>query len=322
MTLDVTHTEKSELHLRNKHRSRYNFQQLCYTCKELVPHVFINKFGEKTIDFSNPESVIVLNKALLKQFYDIHSWDIPTGYLCPPIPGRADYIHYIADLLASVNNSKIPRGKSIKILDVGVGANCIYPIIGLKEYNWDFVGSDIDYEAINSANKIIDADKKLKGRISIRLQKDKLHFFENIIGKDEFIDACICNPPFHSSSKEAKDTAKKKWEQLKKSERPENLLNFGGQNNELWVKGGEETFVRNVAKESLAFGKQCFWFTTLVAKKANLAGVYRMLHSLNPVEVKTITMAQGQKESRIVAWTFLTLEEQQNWMDTRWKATK
>ena len=57
-----------------------------------------------------------------------------------------------------------------------------------------------------------------------------------------------------ASSKEAKDAAKKKWEKLKKSERPENLLNFGGQNNELWVKGGEETFVREMAKESQLFG--------------------------------------------------------------------
>ena len=322
MTLDANHTEKNELHLRNKHRSRYNFQQLCYTCKELLPHVFTNKFGEKTIDFANPESVIVLNKALLKQFYDIHSWDIPAGYLCPPSPGRADYIPYVADLLASFNNNKIPRGKSIKILDVGVGANCIYPIIGLKEYNWDFVGSDIDFEATISAKKIIDADKKLKGRIDIRLQKDKKRFFENILVKDELIDACICNPPFHASSKEAKDAAKKKWEKLKKSERPENLLNFGGQNNELWVKGGEETFVREMAKESQLFGKNCFWFTTLVAKKANLASIYRMLHSLSPVEVKTITMAQGQKESRIVAWTFLSETEQQDWIQKRWKATK
>ena len=29
----------------------------------------------------------------------------PNENLCPPIPGRADYIHHIADLL-SINNNK------------------------------------------------------------------------------------------------------------------------------------------------------------------------------------------------------------------------
>ena len=313
---------KPGLHPRNKHKNGYNFDILTKHNKNLVPFVRKNEYGTVTIDFSDPKAVKQLNLTLLEVHYGIKDWTFPDENLCPPIPGRADYIHYVADLLASFNNNKIPRGKSIKILDVGVGANCIYPIIGLKEYNWDFVGSDIDFEATISAKKIIDADKKLKGRIDIRLQKDKKRFFENILDKEELIDACICNPPFHASSKEAKDAAKKKWEKLKKSERPENLLNFGGQNNELWVKGGEETFVREMAKESQLFGKNCFWFTTLVAKKANLASIYRMLHSLNPVEVKTITMAQGQKESRIVAWTFLSETEQQDWIQKRWKATK
>ena len=140
----------------------------------------LNIVFSDSIDFFNSEAVKALNTALLKHFYAISFWEIPENYLCPPIPGRADYIHYVADLFASVNNDKIPRGKSIKILDVGVGANCIYPIIGLKEYNWDFVGSDIDFEATISAKKIIDADKKLKGRIDIRLQKDKKRFFENL----------------------------------------------------------------------------------------------------------------------------------------------
>ncbi len=322
MTVEINHSEKSELHPRNKHRKRYNFAQLINACKELAPFVSYNKFKEQSIDFANPLAVIMLNKALLKQYYNVSVWDLPEGYLCPPIPGRADYIHYVADLLASVNQNVVPKGKSIKVMDIGVGANCIYPIIGAKDYNWNFVGTDIDYEAINSANKIVAADKILKERIEIRLQSDKKLFFKNVWKEKEYIDVTICNPPFHASSKEAKDGSKKKWEHLKKSERPENLLNFGGQNNELWYKGGEETFVRNMAKESLEYGKNCFWFTTLVAKKSNLAGVYRMLHSLNPVEVRTISMAQGQKASRIVAWTFLTAEEQLLWRKKRWTVTK
>ena len=41
-----------------------------------------------------------LNKALLAHFYAVKHWDIPDGFLCPPVPGRADYVHHLADLLA------------------------------------------------------------------------------------------------------------------------------------------------------------------------------------------------------------------------------
>ncbi|WP_369527369.1 RlmF-related methyltransferase [Shimia thalassica] len=33
---------------------------------------------------------------------------MPAGYLCPPIPGRIDYIHYRADLFADNHNQEIP----------------------------------------------------------------------------------------------------------------------------------------------------------------------------------------------------------------------
>jgi 23S rRNA (adenine1618-N6)-methyltransferase len=146
-------TEKIKLHPRNKHRLLYDFKELSKGTPELLKFVSINKFNNESIDFADPLAVKTLNKALLNYFYNIAYWDIPAGFLCPPIPGRADYIHYVADLLASFNSGVIPTGNSIRCLDIGVGANCVYPIIGNKEYNWKFVGSDIDSIAINSAKK-------------------------------------------------------------------------------------------------------------------------------------------------------------------------
>jgi 23S rRNA (adenine1618-N6)-methyltransferase len=37
------------------------------------------------------------------------------------------------------------------------------------------------------------------------------------------------------------------------------------------------------------------------------------LDKVNAVEIKTIDMAQGQKTSRIVAWTFMTIAQQKDW---------
>ena len=102
----------------------------------------------------------VLNRALLANYYGVKFWDIPEGYLCPPIPGRADYIHYIADLLAQtthVNADNTPlAGKEIHALDIGTGASAIYPIVGNsgESYGWRFTASDIDPISVNTAASI------------------------------------------------------------------------------------------------------------------------------------------------------------------------
>ena len=163
--------EKTKLHPRNKHRERYDFKLLIETCPALAQYVRLNEYDDESIDFFNPEAVKMLNMALLKHYYDIEYWDIPANYLCPPIPGRADYIHHIADLLAYENNGIIPRGNKIKSLDIGVGANCVYPIIGNKEYGWSFVGSDIDTTAIDNASQIIEKNPTLKEKIGTQTSK-------------------------------------------------------------------------------------------------------------------------------------------------------
>ncbi|MBC7494605.1 MAG: RlmF-related methyltransferase, partial [Flavobacterium sp.] len=119
--------EKTRLHVRNKHRERYNLKALIESVPELAQYVSLNIYNDESIDFFNPEAVKALNKALLKHHYQIDHWNIPPNYLCPPIPGRADYIHYIADLLCGSNYGKIPKGNLVTCLDIGVGANCVYP---------------------------------------------------------------------------------------------------------------------------------------------------------------------------------------------------
>lgn len=327
-----------ELHRRNKHHGRYDFDLLIKSTPELDRFVVANIYDDRTIDFFDPAAVKMLNKALLKHFYGIAFWDIPENYLCPPIPGRADYIHNISDLLEddkhsgtqpkdNLSGTACVTKNRITCLDIGVGANCIYPIIGCVEYGWNFIGSDIDPVAIESAKKIVQKNPQLKSKIELRLQRDCTHFFKGILGADEQIDITICNPPFHSSPEEAREAAQKKLRNLmqNKAEQAENMhssslgskprgqtngspvLNFGGQNSELWYPGGEEQFVREIAKESRSFAGQCRWFSSLVAKKESLKGINSMLKKVGAAEVKTIPMGQGNKISRIVAWRFLPL---------------
>ncbi|MCK5823377.1 MAG: 23S rRNA (adenine(1618)-N(6))-methyltransferase RlmF [Bacteroidales bacterium] len=311
--------EKYKLHPRNKHREQYDFKLLINSCPELAQFVKLNNYNDKSIDFHNQEAVKMLNKALLKHYYDIDYWDIPPNYLCPPIPGRADYIHYIAEFLSSKNNGKIPTSEKIKCLDIGVGANCVYPIIGNKEYAWSFIGADIDTVSIASANKIIKFNQSLKGKIELRLQSNRTNVFCGIIKDYERFDLSICNPPFHASLEDAQSGTLRKLSNLKHKKVRKTSLNFGGQSNELWCEGGEVRFVRNMIFQSKKFSNSCFCFSTLISKQSNLKEVYKALKKVEAFEVKTIPMGQGNKISRIVVWTFLNKEQQQKWVNTRWK---
>ncbi|MBK9592543.1 MAG: 23S rRNA (adenine(1618)-N(6))-methyltransferase RlmF [Crocinitomicaceae bacterium] len=308
---------KLELHSRNKHRERYNFKALIGASSELGAFVAKNKFGDESIDFSDPAAVKALNKALLKLHYGIDYWDIPANYLCPPIPGRADYVHHASELLGSVNNGKVPTGKKIKVLDIGTGASCIFPIVGTIEYGWTFVASDIDKIALESAGRIIANNKSLRGNIELRFQSNPRNIFYGMFQKEEVFDLTICNPPFHASLEESQEASLRKVKNLKGIKVSKPILNFGGQNNELWCEGGELRFVKDMIFQSKQFAESCLWFSTTVSKQSNLKAIYTILKRVEAVEVKTLPMAQGNKTSRVVAWTFLSPEKQQNWVKNR-----
>ena len=310
--------EKNGLHPRNKHRSNYNFRELIAACPDLKPFVLKNKFNVETINFTNDLAVKMLNQALLKKFYKIDHWDIPNKYLCPPIPGRVDYIHNIADVLAESNGGVIPTGKKVKVLDIGVGANCIYPLLGHQEYGWQFVGSDSDLLAVKVASQIIESNQ-LANFIDCRHQTNALFVFKGIIKPSEIFDMTMCNPPFHSSAQEANTGTERKWKNLgyKKTVKP--ILNFGGQITELWCKGGEVGFITRLIEESASIKESSLWFTSLVSKSTSLPAINFALKKAGAVTIKTINMNQGNKVSRLVAWTYFTEMQHLHWSLKRWK---
>lgn len=284
------------MHPRNLHNKPYDFKALIGAHAELEQHVFINTFAVQTIDFSEPNAVLALNKAILKNDYGVLDWNIPEGYLCPPIPGRADYIHHIADVLIADGYKNDIRG-----LDVGMGANCIYPILGAQIYAWQMVGCDIDSNAVKAARATVDANPKLLNRIEIRHQKEHAHLFAGILKPDEYFHFTMCNPPFYSSEKEALRITEQKQKNLGKSSQLRR--NFGGAAHELWCNGGEALFIKRMIKQSTQFKKQVGVFTCLVSKSEHLPKIRKQLTKLNAV-YKIITMEQGNKRSRLVVWKF------------------
>lgn len=286
---------KEGLHPRNRFRERYDFPRLMAASPVLTPFVKVNAHGDESIDYADPQAVKALNQALLKDAYGLQHWDLPPGYLCPPIPGRSDYLHYLADLIS------MKRGPSVRVLDIGTGANCIYPLIGASEYGWNLVGSELDSVAFRWAQKLVNANASVASLIECRLQPSALQCFRGIIRPGERFDLTMCNPPFHGSAAEAAEGTQRKLRNLGVKKK---ALNFGGKANELWCEGGELAFIRRMIQESAGFSSACGWFTTLVSKSAHLPKLEQALHRAKAAHVKIMDMAQGQKKSRILAWTF------------------
>lgn len=284
------------LHQNNKHKNGYDLDALILKVPELEQWVFTNKYGTKTINFSNPKAVRLFNKSLLKAHYNIDFWEFSEEHLTPPIPGRVEYIHRLNDLLLSTNTKA-----SNPVLDIGTGASLIYPLLGNSTYHWKFIGTDISRDSLKSAQLIIDKNK-LSESILLRHQTDPQQILEGVIKKGDQFTATICNPPFFKSAKDAQAANSRKNKNLGLTS---DTRNFGGNANELWYKGGEKAFLHNYTYQSAQFKDQCIWFTSLVSNKENLKSLKTSLEKLQAKRIKIIPMIQGNKTTRILAWTFI-----------------
>ena len=329
------------MHPKNLHKNGYPMDTLCQTYPALKSFLVRAKSGNTSIDFTSPKAVRVLNAALLHHYYRLEYWDIPDGYLCPPVPGRADYIHGIADLLKSTSSSaqgeQSQQGKdqNVRGLDIGVGANAIYPIIGVTTYDWSFVGSDVDDVAVKSAKAIASKNSVLAHKFQVRKQLNRASIFNGVIKENERFTFTMCNPPFHKSAQDALSGTRRKTSNLTRNKqkrasgkfsdnrdqglgyRPPNLqgkhasnqrqganLNFAGQANELWCEGGELAFIQRMVKESVSVKDNVEWFTCLVSKSAHLKPIKTSIDYYGATQCKVVDMGQGSKLSRFIAWSF------------------
>jgi len=294
------------LHKKNKHTDDYDFNQLSLVHTDLESFIFTNANNKKTIDFANPKAVKALNTALLKSHYDVAFWDFPDHFLCPPIPGRVDYIHHISDLL---NRSKLTE--NITVLDIGTGANCIYPLLGNAEYNWSFIGVDSNDDALKEAQNIIDKNN-LQDQIKLKKQNDNAHVLSGVLSETDKVTVTMCNPPFFKNEEDALKATTSKLKGLGKPT-DQMVRNFAGQAHELWYKGGEKAFLHNYLYESSLLKTQSYWYTSLVSNKDNVKTINQSLKKLGATAVLTIGMNIGNKKSRIVAWTFLDEQQKEDW---------
>lgn len=302
------------LHPRNKHHHPYDFAALCAAVPALTVFVRDNGYGLLSIDFANPAAVKTLNQALLKQLYSVDHWQLADGFLCPAVPGRVDYLHYLADLLALLNKNKVPAGSKVQLLDTGCGANLIYPLLAQAEYGWKVTASELEPEAVSAAQQLIDQNQ-LQHKIALRRQHNAEHIFHGIIQPDDLFDLTLCNPPFHTSAEQAQAGSERKARNLGQKSAE---LNFAGRSHELWCDGGEAAFIRLMINESQSYAQQVLWFSSLVSKQQNVPALQQLLNKLG-AQHQLIEMQQGNKQSRIVVWSFMPEKQRQLWAQFRWQ---
>ena len=320
----TTSPAKPGLHSRNKNLTGYDLPALVKVAPALHKYIITTQAGTASIDFANPAAVKALNRAILALNYGVCGWEIPAGYLCPPIPGRADYIHHTADLLATCNKKLVPTGAGVRVLDVGVGANCVYPLIGHAEYGWHFLGVDIDQAALNNASLILGKNPAFATAIELRHQTVWDNIFTGLLRSGENFELSICNPPFHNTPDDVIAVSQRKWNKLGKAGAPRGAnqprLNFGGGGTELWCNGGERAFVIRMIEQSINIPKRVMWFTSLVSSADHLVHIEAALKKAKVVESRITPMAQGQKQSRFVAWNFCANGEREKWRKARWSS--
>lgn len=301
-------TQGKGLHPDNAHRDGYDFGALVASFPPLKAFVCPNAYGNPSIDFARPEAVTALNCALLKHHYGIQGWDIPKGFLCPPIPGRVDYLHHLEGLLAQT-----PAAEGLPVLDIGTGANGIYALLAASRFGRNVVATDIAKASLANVAKVLAANPLLNARVSLRHQTNPKRIFAGVVTDEERFAACVCNPPFHASADDAAGGSRKKLAGLARSRGKQigsadkagaPLLNFGGQDAELWCDGGERRFLLRMIEESARRPQLCLWFSSLVSKGENVRPCRRQLEKLGAAEVKVLEMQQGMKITRVLAWRF------------------
>ncbi|WP_124979984.1 23S rRNA (adenine(1618)-N(6))-methyltransferase RlmF [Nonlabens xiamenensis] len=275
------------MHIRNIHRYGYDFPKLVDAHPALQPFLEKSPTGSDTIDFSDADAILEFNTALLKYHYKIKYWRLPEHSIYPPIPGRADYIHHIADLIGKGDK---------KGLDIGCGASAIYPLLGNAIYGYEMVGVDVDDQSVAFAKRNTSKNE----HIEIRHQIDRGNILNRAIREEEYFDFTMCNPPFYASEEEAIKANLTKQNNLGTREA---RRNFSGQAHELWCNGGEALFIKRMIKESVNFKTQVGWFTCLLSRKQHLPKPIKQLKKLK-AEHQVIQMTTGNKDTRFLAWRF------------------
>ena len=278
--------------------------------------------GRGRLDFGDPAAVRALTRAMLVRCFRLADWTVPDGALVPPVPARAAYLRRMGLIVGGGR----PPSRPLRIIDVGCGANLIFPLLAASPvFGWTAVGLDVTPAALAGATHNLALNRRLVRSVTLRAGPPPPpaplsctsppsppppppsilpHAFRP---GDPPADLLVCNPPFFESAAARAATAK-----------DPGALHGGGHAGmpaeTVWPAGGEAGFVGRMAAESAALPPdRVTWYSAMLGRKASVGAVKRVLAGLDPApQVRTFVLAAagkgkgGERTARwVVAWSFV-----------------
>ncbi|RLN60723.1 hypothetical protein BBP00_00005833 [Phytophthora kernoviae] len=229
-----------------------------------------------------------------------------SGMSAGDLPNRLNYLHWIEDLLNQVDCDEFMgrqeqheggdqqhetiKGMAVSGIDVGTGANCIYPLLGAAMNRWHFIATEIDNESYTYAKENVDRNQ-LQGLIAVKRMHTNKLLTEPLQGEapEHKFHFVMCNPPFFDDMSEA-DT------------NPD--ASCMGSANEMVFPGGEIAFIGSMIDESMELQDRVLWFTSMIGRKSSLRKLLALLREKQVPNTRTTEFFQGRTKRWGIAWTF------------------
>ncbi|KAK3421064.1 hypothetical protein EUGRSUZ_G01768 [Eucalyptus grandis] len=329
------------IHPRNKYSENPpDFALLASLYPSFNPFVSYGRDARPRIDWTDFNATRELTRVLLLHDHGLHWW-IPDGQLCPTVPNRSNYIHWIEDLLSSEIIPKINNNAdNIRGFDIGTGANCIYPLLGASLLGWSFVGTDMMDVALEWAERNVKTNPQISELIEIRKVNT---YMDAVLGEDSSKEDLQCygsktNPSNSIGSESAPVPSSRRDDAVEENSysgppilfgvvRDGETFDFcmcnppffesmeeaglnpktscGGTPQEMVCPGGEKAFITRIIEDSVRLKQSFRWYTSMVGRKSNLKSLIAKLREVGVTIVKTTEFVQGQTCRWGIAWSFV-----------------
>lgn len=256
---------------------RPDFAHLASLYAPLAPYVRLNSSGAH-VDFRDADATRTLTLALLHVDFGL-MLTLPAHQLCPTVPSRVAYLAWAHSLLGEHEDE-------VCALDIGVGASCIYPLLGWRMYGWRWLGSEVDAASLAYARANVAANAA-QGAITLRLAscEDRI---AGVLREGESVALSVCNPPFFDNGDA-------------KAVNPHTALAIT--RSEERTEGGEVSFVRAMIDESVRLGPRVRWCSSLLGRKASLKPLLAHLQRLGIANMRHTAFRLGRTTRWAIAWS-------------------
>lgn len=279
------------MHPRNIYNKQIDFNELSKNYPEFSKIAKVDLNGKIKLDFSDLETKFVLTKCcLMKDF--LLDVDLPKNRLCPTLPLRLNYIHFIEDILEHCGIKE-----NISGVDIGTGASSIYCLLTARLHkDWKMFGLEIDQENIKSSTVNV-AKNQLNDSIKIINQDGSDKIFQKLFEFDGSQKTfCLCNPPFYSDAEEMTEIKNRTGKRPK--------IQLEQPSHETITEGGELAFVTKILDESSQIGDKIKIYTTMFGCKRNFEKFLSLLNNKKIENFTTTRFVQGKVNRWALAWSF------------------